>query len=209
MRQYKLLIFLFSIVKLVQGQNFNQTDSNGLRQGLWKFYENDSVRMICPFKNDLSTGIIQYFEHDRLVMKLEGDSKDKRKWYLFQKTDTLTGYYVREKKEITDTIGRPVDKKLQDRIVGIYEVYPSFVGGTDAMLKYIQAFSNKINERGKVKVQFTVGQKGEIKNATIKESSNVKLNDIAIKLVSDMPAWQPGCDKGRIIEVSMLLPLNF
>lgn len=196
-------------MKLVHCQNFNQTDNNGQRQGIWKFYEGDSIRMICPFKNDLSTGIIQYFEHDRLVLELEGDLRDKRKWFLYQKSDTLVGYYVQENKEITDTLGRLVDSKLKARIMGIYEVYPSFVGGTTAMMEYIKAFPKKTNERGKVKVQFTVGKKGEIKNATIKDSSNIKLNDIAIKLVSDMPAWQPGCDKGRIIEVSMLLPLNF
>jgi hypothetical protein len=209
MKRFIVVIFLLSIIISVQGQSFNQLDKNGKRQGIWKFYEGESIRMICPFENDLSTGTIQYFEHDKLIFELDGEFKEKRKWRLFERSDTLVGYYNRDKKEITDSSGVIVSKELHDRIEGIYEVYPSYVGGENAMIEYIRAYPNKPIERGKVKIQFTVGKKGEIKDAVIKESSNTKLNDFTLKMLMDMPLWQPGCDAGRIIEVSMLIPFNF
>ena len=209
MNRFTLMIFLSSIINLVQGQSFNQIDNNGKRQGLWKFYERDSIRMICPFKNDLSTGTIQYFEHDKLVFELEGEFKEKRQWRLFGLSDTLVGYYYRDKGEITDSLGDVVSETLHDKLVGIFEVYPSFTGGNKALIEYIRGYPNKPKEHGKVKIQFTVGKKGEIKDAVIKESSNKKLNEFALKMLTDMPAWQPGCDAGKIIEVSMLLPFNF
>jgi hypothetical protein len=142
-------------------------------------------------------------------MELEGDFKEKRKWRLFEHSDTLVGYYNRDKGEITDTLGSIVNAKLHDKLVGIFEVYPSYTGGTKAMVEYIKAYPNKPKGHGKVKIQFTVGEKGEIKDAVVKESSNEKLSVFSLKMLSDMPAWQPGCDAGRIIEISMLLPFNF
>ncbi len=77
------------------------------------------------------------------------------------------------------------------------------------MNEYFQSYPIKSTEHGKVLVNFTVGRTGEIKDIIIKDSSNDKLNDLVLKMLSDMPFWQPACDAGKIIEVVLSIPITF
>ena len=98
----------------------------------------------------------------------------------------------------------------------VVETMPEFPGGgTDAMWKWIRehvkypeaAAKSKI--MGKVYVDFMVSSTGEIKDVVVSNPVNPLLDAEAIRVVSAMPAWIPGTQSGKPVDVRMTVPIQF
>lgn len=91
----------------------------------------------------------------------------------------------------------------------------SFPGGDDARDKYIQmnlkypqtAKDNGIE--GVVSVIFVVRADGTIGNIKIKRMVDPDLENEAIRLVKQMPAWEPAVDNGKPVESSAEVDVAF
>jgi len=102
---------------------------------------------------------------------------------------------------------------------GVYdfsEVMPAFKSGSSDIEDYINnhieypqpAIDN--NKEGKVTVNFVVDENGKITNArTAGGKLGDGLDEEAVHVVSNMPAWTPGTVKGKPVKVSMSLPIVF
>lgn len=72
-----------------------------------------------------------------------------------------------------------------------------FVGGNDSLFAYLRRNIRQIpgdsakELRGNVMLNFTVGADGAISDVSVKKSSDTRLNQEAIRLISDMPRWLP------------------
>jgi protein TonB len=62
---------------------------------------------------------------------------------------------------------------------------------------------------GRVVVFFVVSTTGELSDIRILKSADVSLNDEALRLVKDMPAWIPTENEERKLQCKILLPINF
>jgi len=95
------------------------------------------------------------------------------------------------------------------------EKKPVYVGGDAALNDFIsqnvqypaEAKANK--EQGQVLVQFTIDEKGAIKDSKVITSVSTTLDAEALRLVNAMPAWTPGEQKGKKVAVINQLPINF
>lgn len=99
------------------------------------------------------------------------------------------------------------------------EVDPSFTGGRDAMMKYLRenlkypesALNNR--DEGTVWVDFVVDKKGKVKDVSAKESTwsqpDSTLVSEAVRVVSAMPAWQPGTQGKKPVDVAYTIPITF
>ena len=58
-------------------------------------------------------------------------------------------------------------------------------------------------------VQFTIDEKGAIKDSKVLTSVSASLDTEALRLINNMPAWIPGEQKGKKVAVIAQLPLNF
>jgi Gram-negative bacterial tonB protein. len=58
-------------------------------------------------------------------------------------------------------------------------------------------------------VTFIVTSKGKISTPKIKKSLHPLLDLEAIRLVSNMPDWQPGQQDGKPIDVQVMVPIDF
>jgi protein TonB len=60
-------------------------------------------------------------------------------------------------------------------------------------------------------VQFVVTKTGEIEKVSIAKGidSISGLNQAAIRLVKQMPKWIPGINKGKEVNVKMVIPIRF
>lgn len=91
----------------------------------------------------------------------------------------------------------------------------SFPGGADAQQQYIQinlkypqtAKDNGIE--GVVAVIFTVKADGTIGNIKIKRMVDPDLENEAIRLVKQMPAWEPAIDNGKPVESTAEVDIPF
>lgn len=95
------------------------------------------------------------------------------------------------------------------------EKMPEFKGGNDALIKYLSenivypAEAKNKGEEGKVFVSFIVDKTGAIKNAQIRKGVSATLNAEALRVVNSMPAWTPGEQDGKKVNVEYTLPIMF
>lgn len=62
---------------------------------------------------------------------------------------------------------------------------------------------------GRVVVQFTVKKDGTLENIEVVKSANDDFSAEVIRLVEDMPAWKPGKQNGKVVNVRFTLPISF
>jgi len=95
------------------------------------------------------------------------------------------------------------------------ESMPGFVGGDQALMKFLSAnikypeAAKKNNIQGRVIVQFDVDIDGSIKNIFVVRSVSPELDAEAIRVIKLMPKWIPGKQRGKTVRVKYTLPVNF
>lgn len=95
------------------------------------------------------------------------------------------------------------------------EKKPVYIGGDSALNVFIvnnvqyPAEAKKNKEQGQVVVQFTIDEKGAIKDSKVLASVSASLDTEALRLINSMPAWMPGEQKSKKVAVIAQLPLNF
>jgi len=95
------------------------------------------------------------------------------------------------------------------------EQMPDFKGGEAAMWKYFgknmvypeEAKENQIS--GKVYVTFVVDAKGKIKDVKLLRGIGGGCDEEALRVVRNMPDWNPGKQRGKPVSVQFNLPVNF
>jgi protein TonB len=113
------------------------------------------------------------------------------------------------------------DKMVMDK-EGVYNkatIMPQFPGGQDALASYVnnhveypqQAIDD--NKTGTVRVSFVVDENGKVTNARLINDRGDKvgngLDEEALRVINNMPAWKPGKVKGKTVKTRLELPINF
>lgn len=92
---------------------------------------------------------------------------------------------------------------------------PEFVGGMDALTKYLVSnvrypeTAAKEKVTGKVLVSFVVSKTGEVTNVAVKKGVNKELDEEAKRVISSMPNWIPGEKANKKVDTEMILPIAF
>ena len=112
-----------------------------------------------------------------------------------------------------------IDIKTAATEADVYEVVenmPEFPnGGMTALMKYLSdnirypEAAHKAGIQGRVTVQFVVGKDGSIGNVSILRGVNADLDAEAIRVISSMPKWKPGTQKGEPVKVKYTVPVMF
>lgn len=93
------------------------------------------------------------------------------------------------------------------------EYMPRFPGGDVTKwlaknTKYPEAALERGAE-GKVFVQFTIEKDGRVSNVKVLRPVDPDLDREAVRVVSSMPRWKPGRQRGKFVRVSYTVPINF
>jgi periplasmic protein TonB len=95
------------------------------------------------------------------------------------------------------------------------EEMPEFPGGEAALrnhiaksIKYPQS-AQENGIQGRVYVQFIVSADGSVRNATIARGVDPVLDQEALRVVRNLPIWIPGKQRGKTVDVSYTVPINF
>jgi len=97
----------------------------------------------------------------------------------------------------------------------IVEDMPEFPGGDLALRKYIAnsikypVIAQENGIQGKVYVTFVVGKDGKVNNARIARGVDPSLDKEALRVVNSLPVWKPGKQRGKPVNVSYTVPINF
>lgn len=117
--------------------------------------------------------------------------------------ETYTPPVVEEEEEDPNQIFKVVEKQAE------------FPGGEAAMYAFIQktlkypvvAAENGL--KGRVTCEFTINKDGSIEDVKILKGVDPSLDKEAIRVISAMPKWKPGEQRGKAVRVSFTLPITF
>ena len=104
------------------------------------------------------------------------------------------------------------DIKSSDKV----EVMPEFKGGNKAMMEFLMMNMKypesavKAKQQGKAVVGFVVKKDGTVSDVYIVKSTGYDvLDNEAMRVVKSMPAWEPGKQKGKPVDVKYFVPITF
>jgi TonB family protein len=115
----------------------------------------------------------------------------------------------------SETNSETPDEQSEEKVFDAVEVMPEYPGGQEALFKYLQAnitYPEKSKEegiQGVVKVQFVVEEDGNCADFKVTGSVNDELDQEAMRVMQNMPAWKAGESNGKPVKVSITLPISF
>ena len=102
------------------------------------------------------------------------------------------------------------------KVFAVVEEMPKFKGGELAMMEFLMKNMKypqtavKAKLQGKAIVGFVVGKDGTISDVHItKSAGHAVLDEEAMRVVKSMPAWEPGKQKGKPVNVKYNVPITF
>ena len=125
-----------------------------------------------------------------------------------------------ENDEVVELVAPPaevVEEVEEEEVVfKVVETMPEFPGGQQALMKYLAtnvkypviALENGI--QGRVVCQFVVEKDGKPSNIqVVRSSGEPSLDKEAVRVISTMPKWKPGKQRGKPVRVTYTIPVNF
>lgn len=99
-------------------------------------------------------------------------------------------------------------------IINYAEVAPEFPGGTEAWMNYLRRMLRvpddlEPGDRKTVKVRFVVNITGEVTDVVIVQSAGLVFDKEVVRVISKMPNWKPGKQKGKAVAVYFTQPVTF
>ncbi len=102
-----------------------------------------------------------------------------------------------------------------DQAFTVVETMPKFPEGQAGLMRYLArsikypVIAQKNKEQGRVIIQMIIGTDGSLSNVKVLRSVSPSLDAEAIRVVSNMPKWEPGMQKGQAVPVKYTLPITF
>ena len=103
----------------------------------------------------------------------------------------------------------------EEEIFMVVEESPEFPGGYEAYMQYLKknikypAICRENNIQGRVIVSFVVNKDGKIVDPEVVKGVNPSLDKEALRVISTMPNWKPGYQRGKPVRVKYTVPVNF
>ena len=110
---------------------------------------------------------------------------------------------------------KTVVAKKNQQVFDVVEKMPEYPGGQAALFEYLQknvkypADAEKKKVEGRVLVTFVVNTDGSITDIEVVRKTFPSLDAEAVRVISGMPRWKPGEQKGQKVRVKYTVPLSF
>ena len=103
----------------------------------------------------------------------------------------------------------------EQQIFQVVEEMPEFPGGMGECMKFLgknikyPQISQENGVQGRVIVQFVVNQDGSIVDPVVVRGVDPYLDKEALRVISMMPKWKPGKQRGKAVRVKFTVPVMF
>ena len=110
---------------------------------------------------------------------------------------------------------KTVVAKKNQQVFDVVEKMPEYPGGQAALFEYLStnvkypADAEKQKIEGRVLVTFIVNTDGSITDIELVRKAFPSLDAEAVRVISGMPKWIPGEQKGQKVRVKYTVPLTF
>lgn len=209
----QVLTFLFSISIysqnsiLYNGENINELDANGNKIGIWKVFDKtNSVTIITDFSK-LELPVTNFYKSEKLIATFDED----KRLEIFKDTKIIKAdYFFKDNgsQTLVNENGQELDEELIRYFSQAAFVKPMFYGGINELFAFIGKNFNSKGQKGTLKIKFIIDGNGSPTDIEVVESSNPKLNDEGIRVISISPRWQPCHQGGGFVKSPFLIPIN-
>ena len=109
----------------------------------------------------------------------------------------------------------PVEVEAEPQVFTIVEEMPSFPGGESKLFEYLgknvkyPQMATDMGISGVVYVTFVVDEHGKVKDPKVLRGIGGGCDEEAIRVVKNMPTWEPGKQRGKPVRVQYNLPIRF
>ena len=183
-------------------------------QRLIKNSEIQSLKNInSTIQNKIDSLITERKTIENLLISEQKDKKNKELEILKLK-NAIDDVVILENEEIIIDVEEEEEEK-EEGIIEFPDVEAEFIGGAQALMKYISSniqyppTSIEMNEQGKVYLSFVVEPDGSISNVVVERGVSPDLDKEAKRVVRSMPNWKPGESKAKKSRTRCRLPINF
>lgn len=187
--------------------NFSKTNKALALSG---FMNGMTVRPVCNNDNRVITETIFYLADDNDVaedaVQVNAASTDIVESDNVEWVDLTEADYLNVEEDPAED---------EEMIFMVVEDMPEFPGGIENLLNFVRqnlnypSFCREYNIQGRVLVQFTVNELGDVIDAEVVKSVHPLIDNEALRLVSIMPRWKPGMQRGKGVRVRYTIPLTF
>lgn len=104
---------------------------------------------------------------------------------------------------------------IEGEIFTTVQAHPEFPGGVSKMYEYIgqnikyPAEAKEKKVEGKVFVRFIIDKDGKVSNPTILKALGSGCEEEVTRVITGMPAWSPGTQDGKPVNVWYTMPVAF
>lgn len=120
----------------------------------------------------------------------------------------------------TETFVAPVveeeeEEESAQQIFTVVEKQPEFPGGTAELFKFLSkaikypVIAQENGIQGRVVCSFVVNRDGSIVDIQVMRGVDPSLDKEAVRVISEMPKWKPGEQRGKPVRVRFILPVQF
>lgn len=102
-----------------------------------------------------------------------------------------------------------------DQVFTVVEVMPEFPGGQGALLQFLArsvkypVIAQENGIQGRVTASFIVEKDGSISDIEVIRGVDPSLDKEAVRVLSQMPNWKPGTQRGKEVAVKYTVPVTF
>ena len=211
MHQFKLFFLLPVVLMLLFAFSFDlsiQEVVNEVKKAVNKIQSpiQNAVIPILTSKNNQEKEAKSIEAKENKVLKKE---ENKRKLEDERKRELPKVEMIVSKSNTLDTDIEP------NKVYLFAQEFPKPHGGLQSFYTYIAKnlkypkTARKANINGKVFVEFTVNKEGRLTQAHVVKGIHPDCDKEAIDVISNSPAWVPGKNNGKIVEVKMTVPIVF
>ena len=103
----------------------------------------------------------------------------------------------------------------EQQIFQVVEEMPEFPGGMGECMKFLgknikyPTISQENGVQGRVIIQFVVNRDGSIVDPVVVRGVDPYLDKEALRVISTMPKWKPGKQRGKAVRVKYTVPVMF
>lgn len=107
------------------------------------------------------------------------------------------------------------EEKKEEKIFVVVENQPQFPGGEKARMRYLRnnieypQLARESGIEGTVYVTFVVEKDGSITDVRVLRGIGGGCDKEAIRVVKEMPKWEPGKQRGKPVRVQFNMPIRF
>lgn len=145
-----------------------------------------------------------------VTFRLQGGSKDKVTSKDYDNAGiVVVGYGDKKDSNASAT------PENNDMVFTVVQNPPEFPGGQGALLEYIAKSvqypveAQSAGIQGRVTCSFIVNKDGTISNPEVLHSIEPSLDKEALRVISSMPKWIPGTQRGKAVRVKFTVPVTF